>query len=245
MRPCESRPWENATSARRARRRRRQRACFRFFFEAEAAEAFGRAGCKISRRRERFARLSVSFVFQEKIRRRPIGARGRIFPPGTAGIAARAVCRPSRRVPSWPDSNRQVLSDLAILARYFAAIASVAIHEDRRESRRGARARARRCHRGRHVLHRTQYSESPRPCRGRCRRAPWWLFLPSEILRRAAQRFVARPSAGFARDCNSQGRTTVSILLPAALPRERARSESVRGILHSRESRRRHAFAAA
>ena len=95
-------------------------------------------------------------VFQEKIQGRPIGARGRILPRGTAGIAARAACRSSRRVPSWPDSNRPALSDRAIPARCFAAIASDAIPADRRESRRAARALARRCRRGQRVLRRTQ-----------------------------------------------------------------------------------------
>src|ERR1700676_4336490 len=152
----ESRLLGNATSARPTLRCRQREDCSLLFFWAEAEEGFGRAECKAPPRRERFARVRVFFFFREKIRGHPIGAHGRILPRGITGIAARGVCRLSRRVPSPPDSSLLAISGPAVLRPFFEAFASAAIRAGRRESRRASQGRAQRYHRARHILHRTR-----------------------------------------------------------------------------------------
>src|SRR5579863_732728 len=148
-------PWENAKVLRPEMARGRRP----FFLEfstvaAEATNSSWRlAGPDLLVERPPWRAF---YVFRAGIRRCLIFLLRRIAQWDRAGTAARAECKLSRPVPSWPRSNRQMTCLRANGPPSLATRASVLVREDHRGWLPGVRLREQRCHRARRIFHQTR-----------------------------------------------------------------------------------------
>src|ERR1700693_555092 len=155
-----------------------------------------------------------------------------------------AACRLPRPIPSALGSNHRANLERATLARYWQVRANGGVRASRLESRAGALAHARHCHRRLPAERRRRCLKPLRPCK---RRFPGVLKPAracAEIFRCGARRFPLPPDADCVRGCNSPVRTRVSKLRQSELSQVIRHPAGLSGNDGSKALQRRFAFVA-